>query len=362
MTTSLPAWFGIVFSLILGGIIGSFLNACIHRMPRGIKLSFPRRSFCPSCDASLPWYHNLPILSYLFLRGKCGFCGERISPRYLVVEMLTAGLFVLAYLTYGLPLAPVYWLLLALLIGATFIDLEHLIIPDEFTWGGIGLGLALSFLIPEMMGETSRWSSLGQSLLGAAGGFFLLWAVVEGGKLAFGRKKVDLEGEQNFHWKREGETASLTIDDETLQWEEVFSRASDRLILECTHVEGPDGPVSSESLVFYFNRCQLQGREHKLDDLEEIRGKVTAIIIPREAMGFGDVKFIGAIGAFLGWQAVLFTIFASSVVGCFFGVAAMIIHRRKGGTVIPFGPFLALGALIWLFGGKALWDWYFRMF
>jgi leader peptidase (prepilin peptidase)/N-methyltransferase len=145
-----------VFSAAMGAVIGSFLNACIHRMPRNISLGNPKRSFCPSCQRLIPWYENLPLISWLALRGKCSGCGARISVRYFLVELLTAATFLALWLYHGLPLAPVYWLFAALLITATFIDIEHFIIPDEITWGGTAAGILLSVAVPAMMLTSSR--------------------------------------------------------------------------------------------------------------------------------------------------------------------------------------------------------------
>lgn len=359
---NIPPAIGLVFTIIFGGIIGSFLNACIHRMPRGVSLHSPRRSFCPSCNKPLPWYYNLPIISYLTLRGKCGFCKAPIPLRYLLVELITVAFFTAVWLHFGLPLALAYWFFCALMIGATFIDIDHLIIPDEFTWGGIAAGLIFSFAIPSLMGTDSRWTALLNSAFGAALGFFLLWGVVELGKIAFGRKKIRLDAEENFTWKRDGETAHISVGDETLQWDEIFSRASDRLILDCPTIKNLSEKESEGKLTFYFDRCILNDKTWNLDDLDSFSGKVTELVIPREAMGFGDVKFLGAIGAFLGWKAAIYTVFASSIIGCFAGVALMFLRSQKGGIVIPFGPYLAVGALSWLFGGQALWNWYFRFF
>ncbi|MFV0337286.1 MAG: prepilin peptidase [Chthoniobacterales bacterium] len=359
---SLPPAIALFFVFIFGGIIGSFLNACIHRMPRGIKLHSPRRSFCPSCKKALPWYFNLPIISYLALRGRCGFCKTPIPFRYLLVELITVAFFVAVWLHYSFPIFFAYWIFCALMIGATFIDIDHLIIPDEFTWGGIVLGILFSFAIPEIMDANSRLIALFTSLGSAALGFFLLWGVVELGKIAFGRKKITLDSEETFTWIREGETAHIRIGDEILQWEEIFSRTSDQLILECSSLDQLAESEGPGKLVFYFDRCLFNEKTYNLDDLDTFSGKVTQLIIPREAMGFGDVKFLGAIGAFLGWKAVFYTLFTSSVIGCFAGIALMLFRRQKNGIVIPFGPYLAIGALTWLFGGQTLWNWYFRFF
>jgi leader peptidase (prepilin peptidase)/N-methyltransferase len=97
-----------VFAAVLGAVTGSFLNACIHRMPRGVSLLNPRRSFCPSCEKTIPWYENLPVASWIVLRGKCSGCGASISPRYPFVELLTAGLFCALWMKFGFPVGVAY--------------------------------------------------------------------------------------------------------------------------------------------------------------------------------------------------------------------------------------------------------------
>lgn len=351
-----------VFAFVLGAIVGSFLNAVIHRLPRNVSLLNPKRSFCPSCQRSLPWYENLPLASYLFLRGKCSGCGVKISIRYWVVELITALLFLWIWLSFPPTLAVVYWIFVALLIAATFIDFEHFIIPDEITWGGVGVGLIASVLVPELMETASRWTALLNSVIGAAVGYFTLWGVVEAGKIFFGRKKIQFPEPVDFQWERAGETASITVEGDVTQWDELFGRASDKMTLDCPEYRVDDGEPSQGKLQFFFDRLVRESGETSLDLLQTIRGKVASIVIPREAMGFGDVKFLAAIGAFLGWQAVFFTIFASSLVGCAFGIATIIRAGGQRGQQIPFGPYLALGALLWLAGGSEWWDWYFSAF
>lgn len=359
----IPSWLGLAFSVVLGGIIGSFLNACIHRLPRSISLNNPRRSFCPHCQHAIAWYDNLPVLSFLWLRGRCRHCGKSISARYPLVELLTAGLFGWLWFLYGWPLAPVYMLFTAILITATFIDIDFLIIPDELTIGGTVAGMICVLLVPALMGTEHRGWAVLHSLGAAALGFFLLWGVVELGKLAFGRKKHTLPEPASFLWERDGETARITVGEEVLTWEEIFSRPTDDLLVECERVVVPIGTLQQARLRFRYDFLYLpDGTALDLDKIDRIEGTVRALTIPREAMGFGDVKFIAAIGAFLGWQAVLFTIFAASITGCLGGVATILAARGKRGHQIPFGPYLAFGALLWILGADALWDLYFQNF
>lgn len=161
----------LAFSFVLGAIIGSFLNVCIYRIPAGESIVHPP-SRCPACGSGIRWYQNIPILSYLLLRGRCAVCGVRISPRYPLVEALTGLLFVLVLYRFGFQWAtPVYWLFAAALIVITFIDLDHQIIPDVISLPGIVVGFLCSFAVP--------WASWADSLLGilAGGGSLYLVAV-----------------------------------------------------------------------------------------------------------------------------------------------------------------------------------------
>jgi len=134
----------VFFIFVLGAILGSFLNVCIHRMPQGESIVWPR-SYCPHCKKRIPGYDNIPFLSYIFLKGRCRFCKERISLRYPLVELLTALGFVVFYQHYGLTYEFFFFILfLSSLIIATFVDVAHRIIPDEVSLGGIITGFILS--------------------------------------------------------------------------------------------------------------------------------------------------------------------------------------------------------------------------
>ena len=270
---------GVLYTLfcvfLFGACIGSFLNVCVYRIPRDESVVTPR-SHCPHCGKLIAWYDNVPVLSYLLLRAKCRHCGERISPRYMLIELLVAVLFTLIWLLYGLlnrggsywmildPRIPVYWLAMAGLVVATFVDFEHYIIPDRISVGGVAAGLLLSALVPEMHGEHSRISAFEASVIGALAGGGLLWGVGFIGKLA----------------------------------------------------------------------------------------------LKKEAMGMGDVKLLAAIGAFLGWQAVLFTVIVSSFAGSAVGISLIALGGRKWQSRIPYGPYIALGAMLWMLWGRDWWDAY----
>ena len=355
-----------IFAFILGAVIGSFLNVVIYRLPAGLSVNEPKRSFCPHCKAQIPWHQNIPLFSWLQLRGKCAQCGARIAFRYFAVELLTAALFLTIWNqcvdanTLGLVLP--FWVLVGLLIAATFIDLDHFIIPDELTLGGTVAGLVLSFALPGLMQQELHWMGLLWSAVGAGAGYLLLWGVVEAGKLVFGKKTLKFNPPAAFCWTRQGEDAEFAVDDEKMLWSDIFSREKDQMIMETEEARADDQPLEQTKLLFFYNRLVLPGRELLLDTLTTITGKVSSIVVPREAMGFGDVKLIACIGAFLGWKAVLFTIGSASAIGAVAGVSLILAGRRDASGRIPFGPYLALGALLWILAGPALIDWYAEFF
>jgi leader peptidase (prepilin peptidase)/N-methyltransferase len=347
---------------LLGLITGSFLNAVIHRLPLGISLLNPRRSFCPGCGKTIPWSENLPVASWVLLRGRCSGCSMPIAIRYPLVELLTGGLYLLAWARFGLLLAPVFWIFLSLLVAATFIDFDHLIIPDEITLGGTAAGVLCATLMPGLLGETVWWRGLLWSALGAAAGFFLLWGVVELGKLAFGRRKLRPDQPTPMEIAGSEEDPELLLGEERLPLAEFFYRETDRIEAEALFLEingellGPGRLTVSHSFLRHGEReWPLEG----LGDLMPVRASVSEVILPREAMGFGDVKFLACIGAFLGWQGAFFSVFAGSVIGAVIGVAAMVLTRGRSGGRIPFGPYLALGALVWVLAGPELLAFYF---
>ena len=355
-----------VFAFVLGAIVGSFLNVCIYRLPLGLSVNEPRRSFCPHCKAGIAWHHNLPIVSWLWLRGRCARCRQPIAARYPFVELLTASLFLSVWLQHQDDWVLAFpsiifpqWIFIALLIVATFIDFDYFIIPDEVTSGGTIAGMLFSFAIPPLMGVESHAGALVWSLVGAGVGYATLRAVVELGKLAFGRKRVVLPQVEDFTWTRQGaDDAELVMGAETDRWSDLFSREKDELVLECERLTLAGHEYANATLSCYYDRVIVGEETFPLEKLETFSGRLREYTFPREAMGLGDVKFIACIGAFLGWKAVFFTVASSSLIGSVVGVALLLAGPKARSLKIPFGPYLSLGALIWLFFGPELIRWY----
>ena len=172
-------------SVVLGLALGSFLNVCIYRLPRGMSVLNPRWSACPNCKQPIAFYDNVPVLSWLLLRGRCRKCKAPISPRYLLIEVLTAALFLACSWQFGMTLATLkYWTLAFLLLGLIFTDAETKLLPDKMTLTGLGLGIVFSLFVPvnDLAAQflpvslpvssdiSSRLLSLADSLLGAAVG------------------------------------------------------------------------------------------------------------------------------------------------------------------------------------------------
>ncbi|GAC1401063.1 MAG: A24 family peptidase [Pyrinomonadaceae bacterium] len=279
----LPTPLALLFIVALGAVIGSFLNVVIHRLPHGESIVFPN-SRCPNCQTAIRAYDNVPVLAYLWLGGKCRACKTRISPRYPLVEALTAALFALVFFHDGLTLAlPFDLIFVASIVALIFIDAEHMILPNAITYPGFVFALIARFIVPNLMGVEFlthntgggvselklRGISIIGGFIGASVGGGLLWLV-------------------GFLW-------------------------------------------------------------------EKLRGV--------EAMGMGDVKMLFYVGAFLGWQLTLVTIFLAVFSGAFIGIALMLKSGSRDMQMrLPFGIFLGIGAIIGLLYGTTLISLYLGQF
>ena len=178
-----------IFVFIVGSMIGSFLNVCIYRMPKGESIVFPS-SHCTKCNYKIKWYENIPIISYIFLLGKCKQCKEKISIIYPVVELLTASVAIILYYYFGLtPKFFIYFVLFASLIVCSFIDFDVQLIPDIITLPGIVIGLICAGAYPELLAET-RLDALKESFLGILAGGGSLFALGVIGELIFKKEAM----------------------------------------------------------------------------------------------------------------------------------------------------------------------------
>jgi len=247
----------LIFFFVLGLSVGSFLNVCISRLPRRESIVFPA-SHCPKCEAGLKVLDLLPIVSFILLRGKCRYCGGKISFRYPAVEILTGFFFLTSLLKFSFSIDLIlYIFFFSLLIVAAFADFETEIIPDSVSI----LGAIPALFISLLKGTPAN------SLIGMGLGFGIMW------------------------------------------------------------------------LLFKF----------------------TSFVYRKEAMGQGDIKLTMMIGAYLGWQGILVSIFLAFISGAFIGLVLIGFRKRRFGEHIPFGPFLALGSLVSIFFGSLIWNWYVGM-
>ncbi len=350
-----------LFAFVLGAAIGSFLNVCIYRLPLELSINKPRRSFCPNCKQPIPWHQNLPLISWPLLRGRCTYCGVRIAFRYFAVELLTALLFLAIWKAFPWQIAIAYWVFVSLIVIGTFVDVEHFIIPDQITIGGTVAGICASLAVPALMNTDSRVAALVRSVLAAALGYVILLLVLEAGKIAFGKKRVQLDAPTPFTWKRQGDDAEFVVGSEQSLWSDYFARETDRLLLYCDEARIDNQTFGSTTLEFHYDRVAAEGEKLVLDNVKEITGVVRELQIPREAMGRGDLKFLAAIGAFLGWRAVLFSVFAGSLLGSLVGLFTLLVGKRVWSAKLPFGPYLSFGALVWMFFGNDFVRWYLRL-
>ena len=349
-------WSAVVF--VLGAVVGSFLNVCIHRMPRELSIVRPG-SHCTQCGKPLRWYHNIPLLSWLALRGRCAFCGAAISPVYFIVELLNAGLWLALWLKFGCsPQLAAYSVLVSLFLVGMFVDLEHYILPDEVTLGGTAVGVIFCALFPEMQAAPDRMTGLLQSVIGLAVGGGLLYLVRWFGNLVFGRKVHEFEKGVSLVLDK----ARLRLDDGEEKPEEeavkdVLTSRRDRIQFKAT--SGRVGEQNLAGLMVRITGTHLTvgGQRWTLDEAPRMEAVAHEIELPRDAMGLGDVKLMMAIGAFFGWASVLFSLVLSSILGSIVGMLLIAFRAHQWGRPIPYGPYIVVASFVWIFFGTDLTRW-----
>jgi len=347
---AVPFHFWTATFFVFGAIVGSFLNVVIHRMPRELSIVSPPSS-CPHCGYRIPWFLNIPILTWLMIGGRCSNCRAHITARYFLVEVLTGALFAACWLAFGghsAGVAIAYAVLIAGMLAATFIDFEHFIIPDQINFGGIAAGLLASAIVPELHHAESWLAGLKWSAIGAATGGGIVWLVVQFGKLLFGRYHVDFEPGQEMLFT----DTELVLPDKRIPYGELFYRKSDRIRFRAARVELADRCYWDQDVEISQHLLRIGEDRFDPEPVTYMRAITDTVTLPREAMGFGDVKFMAAIGAFLGWQAVVFSLIVSSLIGSIVGVGMIALGRRDWSSRLPYGPYIAVAALVWIFAGE----------
>jgi leader peptidase (prepilin peptidase) / N-methyltransferase len=340
---------------IISLVVGSFLNVVIYRTccqynpgkyQGTLTVSEPKRSFCPECLATLKWYENIPLFSYILLGGKCGHCRVRIPVQYPAVEAITAILLVIAWThTPNIASFLIAFIFITALISATVIDIKTLKIPNKLTIGGACLILLLSPLSSIDMPAAATHSFLG--LLTGAGITFL---IVEAGKLLFGRKNIKLKESQAFIWDGQNMTFTIQEDGKTLEEsevikaEELFTRPKDFIqitgkVTEHIQEDGKNEEVVSDSIKLIAKDLP----QHK------ITGWAKEICVPQEAMGMGDVKLMGLIGAAMGSVDSLHVLTWAAIGGAVYGITLRLVALAKkeaAPNLIAFGPWISAAGIV----------------
>ena len=349
-------WGGVGFGI--GAIVGSFLNVCIHRLPLGLSVYSPPRSFCPQCGEGIRLRDNIPLISWMMLRGRCRVCSKSIPVRYFWVEALAALLFASVFYRTGLTpsdslaLTAAHCTLFSLLLVGAFVDWEHYIIPDQISLGGLFIGLLFGIISPSIHGVSCWWQGGLCALAGATAGAGLLWCVREGGRWLFGKVNVAFESPQKVVWEKREHQTVFRVGAEELLWEEIFFRGTEVILLEAEGGVCSSGNLSKGRWVWNERSLHVGDQTISLDAEERVEAWAVGVSLPREVMGLGDVKLMAAIGAFLGWKATLFVLTAGASLGALAGGGAALAGYREVAAHIPFGPYLAMGAVWWVFAGE----------
>lgn len=348
--------------ILIGACVGSFLNVAIYRLPRGMSVNSPKRSFCPMCKKQIPAWRNIPLVTWLIQRGKCAECSAPIPVRYFLVELLNTLLWAGCWYYFSNPAESIFFMLfssICLVIWA--VDMELMIIPRQLTIAGSLLGFTMAGFFPEFLGELTWQQGLLKAAYGFAFGWVGLWLVVLFGKLAFG--KFSIKFEELTAWElREPETdeeqLQFVFGEEAIDWGDIFYRASDKLVLKDVDSVVVDGKTMSAEKVVITDEAVLIGdQEFPIEKLTSLSGKAKGVTVPREAMGMGDVDLLAMLGACFGPASLIFTIFAA----CMFSIVWAVFNRLGFGKVMPFGPSIIAGAVFWVFGGDEVWNWYISL-
>ncbi|MDO4954349.1 MAG: prepilin peptidase [Akkermansia sp.] len=352
-------WLFPVFFAMFGACIGSFLNVVIYRLPRGLSVNEPSRSFCPTCKEPIPWYLNIPILSWLMLRGRSACCNTPISVRYWLVEVATALLFGLVAWYFSVEDIITQALLcvwVAAMLATLCMDWEQMVVMPSLMVVAAVAGVLVSLLSPWFAGDALvPEQGLMLSLWGAVVGFGFFRLVGWAGTIAFGRHRKEFDQPQGWklHQAANGDDIVLEFEGgETLLWSRVFAEPANTLVLHGAVLS--DGRGGGGDISFSAEAAVLEdGTRVELEAVECLSGTCGGYRSRQAAMGSGDAWIAMGIGALLGWEGVLFSL----VAGSFIGLALAVVSRVGFGRPMPFGPALILAAGIWLFFGVQIDAW-----
>lgn len=323
----------------LGAIIGSFLNVCIVRLPHEKSVVYPA-SHCVHCKTPIAWHDNIPLLSWLILGGRCRRCKKNISFRYFLVELITATGFLLFYKYYGFQaiLIP-YLVMLSGFIVSTFVDFKHRIIPDEISIGGTIAGVIFSLFIPQLHGQVIFWKGGLWSILGllAGGGSIYLMGLLGNVIIPRSRRQLDSILKEEF-MQVMGPIAPDVFEG---LWQDM---AKNGYIV-------PRGGTADVLDTYWQTK---KADQLKLSSAYAHLSKKVFKVLRMDTMGGGDVKLMTMVGAFMGWKLALLSFFLAPFFGALYGVIEKI---RTKGSIIAYGPFLILGALVSLFKGEEILRW-----
>lgn len=320
-----------IFVFAFGLIWGSFLNVCIFRMPKSLSVVKPR-SHCPKCRQLIAWYDNIPVLSFIFLKAKCRHCKAIIPWRYPLVELITAILFLATITKFGLSLYSVgLMVFISGLIVSTFIDIDCREIPDIISVGGTALGIVLAAFTLMPKTGIGDYPPILVSLIGSMaviGAIFLILIFVY---TIIGNLSKEPQPEEEGPKDPKELIINLVV-------------IVAGFILGWKYFEFAVPLINSASIAGAVLRALLGAAVGT--SIIYLTGLFGDIVFRKETMGGGDVKFLAMIGAFLGWKAAVITFFLSAFIGSAIGI----IHKIKTkDSYFPFGPSLAIAALLYLF-------------
>ncbi|MFO7822234.1 MAG: prepilin peptidase [Lentisphaeria bacterium] len=386
------------FVFVFGACVGSFLNVVVCRLPHGESLLSPP-SHCPECNARIRAADNIPVISWLLLRGRCRYCGKKISIRYPLVEFGVGLLFLAVWfrvnsLGVSYTALPGWFFLAGSLVAVAITDVEHWLIPNKITYAGMTAAILLAAMLPAgrilwgvsegggivavtaqngltaallpQLAAYPRLIAVVDAVLSLSIAWFILAIVRQIGRLLWGRRTFCADADSTFPVDLHDGT--LTVDGK--DWVVpgmLLSRPSRRIKARATDVsirlssgelvrpvmEKEDAEHGNLQIGTSFIRAG--DKRFDLKSVNAMHAGVKRLQIPREVLGSGDMKLFAMIAAFTGMMAAFFTLMLSSVIGFVAGLMFQLLKNKRNDWAIPYGPYLAVGCILWLFSGPDIW-------